>query len=96
MNIFSFLYLNQTDPDGTLSWLIDELYRSESVGHSAYILAHIPPGNEECLEGNFNTIYFHLQLYSLLQLGWSRNYYRIINRFLPQLFQIKFIHLWTF
>ncbi|KAI1724453.1 calcineurin-like phosphoesterase domain-containing protein [Ditylenchus destructor] len=58
-----FLYINQTDPDQTLSWLVNELYKSEQMNQSAHIMAHIPPGDVECLE------------------GWSRNYYRIVNRF---------------
>uniref|UniRef100_A0AAF5I0N5 Sphingomyelin phosphodiesterase n=1 Tax=Strongyloides stercoralis TaxID=6248 RepID=A0AAF5I0N5_STRER len=58
-----WLYLNQTDPDESLSWLVTQLYDSEKKGTYVHILAHIPPGNEECLE------------------GWSRNYYRIVNRF---------------
>lgn len=41
-----FIYLNQTDPDGTLSWLIDELYKAEQEGQKAYIVAHIPPGSD--------------------------------------------------
>ncbi|KAI6173119.1 Sphingomyelin phosphodiesterase [Aphelenchoides besseyi] len=46
-----FLYLNQTDPDGTLKWLVDELYDAEQRGIAVHIMAHIPPGNSECLEG---------------------------------------------
>ncbi|CAI5441593.1 unnamed protein product [Caenorhabditis angaria] len=46
-----FLYLNQSDPDGTMSWLVNELYKSEQNDEKVYILAHIPPGNSECLEG---------------------------------------------
>ncbi|CEF68052.1 Sphingomyelin phosphodiesterase [Strongyloides ratti] len=58
-----WLYLNQTDPDESLSWLVNQLYDSEKKGIYVHILAHIPPGDGECLE------------------GWSRNYYRIVNRF---------------
>uniref|UniRef100_A0A7E4V9S7 Sphingomyelin phosphodiesterase n=1 Tax=Panagrellus redivivus TaxID=6233 RepID=A0A7E4V9S7_PANRE len=46
-----FLYLNQTDPDGTLAWLVDELAASEAAQESVHIVAHIPPGDGECLEG---------------------------------------------
>jgi len=41
-----FLYLNQTDPDGTMSWLVDELYASELNGESVHIMSHIPPGGD--------------------------------------------------
>uniref|UniRef100_A0A183CGW4 Sphingomyelin phosphodiesterase n=1 Tax=Globodera pallida TaxID=36090 RepID=A0A183CGW4_GLOPA len=58
-----FIYLNQTDPDGSLTWLVDQLWTVEKANESVYILAHMPPGDKECLE------------------SWSRNYYRIINRF---------------
>ncbi|KAL3113709.1 hypothetical protein niasHT_016799 [Heterodera trifolii] len=45
-----FIYINQTDPDGSLSWLVDQLWEAEKADESAYILAHIPPGDNECLE----------------------------------------------
>ncbi|KAI6204931.1 Sphingomyelin phosphodiesterase [Aphelenchoides besseyi] len=51
VNTGNFLYLNQTDPDGTLKWLVDELYDAEQRGIAVHIMAHIPPGNSECLEG---------------------------------------------
>ncbi|KAK5985930.1 Sphingomyelin phosphodiesterase [Trichostrongylus colubriformis] len=46
-----FLYVNQTDPDGTLSWLIKQLQDAELAGDRVHILAHIPGGNGEALEG---------------------------------------------
>ncbi|PAV87727.1 hypothetical protein WR25_03763 [Diploscapter pachys] len=49
--ISNFLYLNQSDPDGTMSWLVRELYASEKSGDAVHIMAHIPPGDGECLEG---------------------------------------------
>jgi len=39
-----FLYINQTDPDGTMSWLVDELYQAERSSIYVHIMAHIPPG----------------------------------------------------
>lgn len=30
--IFSYIYINQTDPDETLSWLVSELLQSEAKG----------------------------------------------------------------
>ncbi|GMT27465.1 hypothetical protein PFISCL1PPCAC_18762, partial [Pristionchus fissidentatus] len=58
-----FLYLNQSDPDGTMSWFVQELYKAELAGDYVHVLAHIPPGYSDCLE------------------GWSRNYYRVVQRF---------------
>uniref|UniRef100_A0A7I4Z2W4 Sphingomyelin phosphodiesterase n=1 Tax=Haemonchus contortus TaxID=6289 RepID=A0A7I4Z2W4_HAECO len=46
-----FLYINQTDPDGTLTWLIKQLHDAEAVGDRVHIVAHIPGGNGEALEG---------------------------------------------
>ncbi|VDM83037.1 unnamed protein product, partial [Strongylus vulgaris] len=46
-----FLYLNQSDPDGTMTWLAAELFKAEVAGDSVHILSHIPPGDGECLEG---------------------------------------------
>ncbi|KAK6028324.1 Ser/Thr phosphatase family protein [Ostertagia ostertagi] len=46
-----FLYVNQTDPDGTLTWLIKQLHDAETAGDKVHILAHIPGGNGEALEG---------------------------------------------
>uniref|UniRef100_A0A0N4ZPK3 Sphingomyelin phosphodiesterase n=1 Tax=Parastrongyloides trichosuri TaxID=131310 RepID=A0A0N4ZPK3_PARTI len=70
-----WLYLNQTDPDESLSWLVNELYRAELDGVYVHILAHVPPGDGECLE------------------GWSRNYYRIINRFADTITGQFFAHV---
>lgn len=47
---FSIIYLNQTDPDGSLSWLVKELFKCEYDGTFAHIMAHIPPSDLECLE----------------------------------------------
>lgn len=33
---FSFNYLDQIDPDGTLQWLIEQLLDSEQKGEKAY------------------------------------------------------------
>uniref|UniRef100_A0A1I7XUQ1 Saposin B-type domain-containing protein n=1 Tax=Heterorhabditis bacteriophora TaxID=37862 RepID=A0A1I7XUQ1_HETBA len=46
-----FLYINQTDPDGTLTWLIKQLSMAEKEGDVVHILAHIPGGDGEALEG---------------------------------------------
>uniref|UniRef100_A0A914VR59 Sphingomyelin phosphodiesterase n=1 Tax=Plectus sambesii TaxID=2011161 RepID=A0A914VR59_9BILA len=46
-----WIYLNQTDPDGTLAWLVEELTSAERLGQKVQILGHIPPGSGECLEG---------------------------------------------
>ncbi|VIO95403.1 Uncharacterized protein BM_BM1724 [Brugia malayi] len=45
-----WLRINETDPDGTLSWLVMELKQAEHDGQYVHILSHIPPGDNECLE----------------------------------------------
>ncbi|KRX45026.1 Sphingomyelin phosphodiesterase [Trichinella murrelli] len=54
-----WLYLNETDPDGTLSWLAEELQKAENEGAKVHIIGHIPPGHETCLKEwsrNYNII----------------------------------------
>ncbi|CAJ0928189.1 unnamed protein product, partial [Mesorhabditis belari] len=50
-NVNFFLYVNQTDPDGTMTWLVNQLYAAEQAGDKVHITAHIPGGDGECLEG---------------------------------------------
>ncbi|KAJ1363535.1 hypothetical protein KIN20_023422 [Parelaphostrongylus tenuis] len=59
-----FLYLNQSDPDGTMSWLVLELFKAELSGESVHILSHIPPGDSECLEGWARNYYRIVQRFS--------------------------------
>ncbi|KHJ94649.1 Ser/Thr phosphatase family protein, partial [Oesophagostomum dentatum] len=50
-----YLYINQTDPDATLQWLVEELADSERKGDKVHIISHIPPGDDYCLKGwSFN------------------------------------------
>ncbi len=49
--MFSWLALNQTDPDGTMSWFLDQLVQAERAGDKVHIVAHIPGGGGEALEG---------------------------------------------
>uniref|UniRef100_A0A914E8U7 Sphingomyelin phosphodiesterase n=1 Tax=Acrobeloides nanus TaxID=290746 RepID=A0A914E8U7_9BILA len=46
-----FLLLNQTDPDGTMSWLIEQLAVAEYEGDKVQIVAHIPGSDGEAYEG---------------------------------------------
>ncbi|KJH44237.1 hypothetical protein DICVIV_09748 [Dictyocaulus viviparus] len=46
-----FLYVNQTDPDGTMTWLIRQLHDAELAGDRVHILSHIPGADSEALEG---------------------------------------------
>lgn len=46
---FSWLYLNQTDPDNTLAWLIEELLDAERANDKVHIIGHIPNGDNSCL-----------------------------------------------
>ncbi|RCN32003.1 Ser/Thr phosphatase family protein, partial [Ancylostoma caninum] len=57
-----FLYLNQSDPDGTMSWSI--LFQAELSGDSVHVLSHIPPGDGECLEGWARNYYRIIQRFS--------------------------------
>ncbi|GMS90922.1 hypothetical protein PENTCL1PPCAC_13097, partial [Pristionchus entomophagus] len=52
-----YLYINQTDPDGTLTWLIDELLDSEAKGEKVHIISHIPAGDDFCLKGWAHNFY---------------------------------------
>jgi len=45
-----FLYLNQTDPDDTLLWLVSELSASEAAGEKVHIISHIPGGDSYCFK----------------------------------------------
>lgn len=38
------------DPTGQLAWLVDVLLAAEAAQEKVHILAHIPPGNDDCLE----------------------------------------------
>ena len=42
-NLISFLYINQTDPDGYMTWLANELAKAEAAGDKVQIVGHIPP-----------------------------------------------------
>lgn len=42
-----------------MSWLISELYSSEINYEFVHIMAHIPPGDIECLEG-WARNYYHV------------------------------------
>lgn len=53
-----------------MSWLVNELVKCEYDGTAAHIMAHIPPGDIECLEGwakNYyrvvNRFFFNLKFY---------------------------------
>ena len=36
------MFLNQTDPDGTMTWFANQLLDAEKSGDVVQILAHIP------------------------------------------------------
>ncbi|CAJ0581697.1 unnamed protein product, partial [Mesorhabditis spiculigera] len=59
-----FLYLNQSDPDGTMSWFVAELLKAEQAGEKVHILGHIPPGDGECLEGWARNYYKVIQRFN--------------------------------
>lgn len=74
-----WLYLNDTDPDGTLNWLVAELLDAEERDRHVYILGHVPPGSQD--------IWFN-ECFSI----WSKNYYDIVNRFNEIIFGQFFGH----
>jgi len=44
-----WLYANQTDPDGSLAWLVKQLQAAENAGDKVHIIGHVPPGDNSCL-----------------------------------------------
>lgn len=44
-----YLFSDHNDPGNELAWLEEELTKMESEGKNAIILAHVPPGSEDCL-----------------------------------------------
>ncbi|TKR82050.1 hypothetical protein L596_015827 [Steinernema carpocapsae] len=46
-----YLYVNQTDPDGTMTWFINQLADAEAAGDKVHVVSHIPGGDTEALEG---------------------------------------------
>lgn len=42
--------MNTTDPADELSWLINELQASELLKEKVFIIGHIPPGSNDCLQ----------------------------------------------
>ncbi|KAL8597001.1 hypothetical protein ACOMHN_050100 [Nucella lapillus] len=49
-NMNWWLYLNTTDPDGQLAWLISTLQAAEDNKEKVHIIGHIPPGIDDCLK----------------------------------------------
>lgn len=47
---YSYLFLNQTDPDGAMTWLSNQLVDAEKAGDKVQILAHIPGGDGEMFQ----------------------------------------------
>uniref|UniRef100_A0A1I8ABT4 Sphingomyelin phosphodiesterase n=1 Tax=Steinernema glaseri TaxID=37863 RepID=A0A1I8ABT4_9BILA len=46
-----YLYVNQTDPDGTMTWFVNQLADAEAAGDKVHVVSHIPGGDTEALEG---------------------------------------------
>jgi sphingomyelin phosphodiesterase len=44
-----WLYANQTDPDGSLAWLIQQLQDAENSNDKVHIIGHVPSGDHTCL-----------------------------------------------
>jgi len=45
-----WLDLNNTDPDGELQWLVEQLQDAENNNQKVQILGHIPTGSGDCLQ----------------------------------------------
>ena len=43
------LFLNFADPGNQLSWLVDELQKSENANEKVHVITHHPP--KSCLQG---------------------------------------------
>ncbi|GMR31699.1 hypothetical protein PMAYCL1PPCAC_01895, partial [Pristionchus mayeri] len=52
-----YIYIDQADPDGTLTWLVSELLDSEAKGEKVHIISHIPAGDDYCLKGWAHNFY---------------------------------------
>lgn len=59
LQYFSYLFLNQTDPDGAMTWLSNQLQDAEKAGDKVQILAHIPGGDGEMFQA-WAMNYYHL------------------------------------
>uniref|UniRef100_A0AC35TN56 Metallophos domain-containing protein n=1 Tax=Rhabditophanes sp. KR3021 TaxID=114890 RepID=A0AC35TN56_9BILA len=46
-----FLYINQTDPDGSMTWFAKQLDLAEKAGDKVHVVAHIGGGDSEALNG---------------------------------------------
>uniref|UniRef100_A0A914CC62 Sphingomyelin phosphodiesterase n=1 Tax=Acrobeloides nanus TaxID=290746 RepID=A0A914CC62_9BILA len=52
-----YLYINETDPDYTMQWLVSELLDSELKGEKVHIASHIPPGSSYCMTAWTQNLY---------------------------------------
>ncbi|CAI4226979.1 unnamed protein product [Auanema sp. JU1783] len=46
-----WLTINDTDPDGTMAWVIEQLLDAENAGDKVHVVSHIPGGDSEAREG---------------------------------------------
>ena len=53
-----FLYISDVDPDGTMSWFVQQLDAAEKAGDKVWIIGHIPNGidTRAAWSRNFYTI----------------------------------------
>ncbi|CAI4226353.1 unnamed protein product [Auanema sp. JU1783] len=56
-----FLMVNQTDPDNSMSWFIKQLDDAEKAGDKVHVIAHIPGGTPEGMEG-FSLNYYRAMI----------------------------------
>lgn len=55
--LIRFMYINATDPDGTMSWFISELDKAEKAGDKVWIISHI--SNDLGLE-SWSKVYYEV------------------------------------
>lgn len=69
-----WLVLNSTDPAQQLQWLVEVLKNAEEKNEKVHILAHIPPGQNDCMDVWKDNYYKIITRYSNIEArGQKRN-----------------------
>ncbi|KAI8329539.1 Metallo-dependent phosphatase-like protein [Chlamydoabsidia padenii] len=55
---------SQPDPNGVLTWLVEQLQESEDLGERAWIIGHIAPGDSTCFHDYSNYYYQIVERYA--------------------------------
>ncbi|CAO3591762.1 unnamed protein product [Absidia cylindrospora] len=54
----------EMDPDGVLTWLVEQLQESEDIGERVWIIGHIAPGDSTCFHDYSNYYYQIVERYA--------------------------------